>query len=36
MPDRINVRLPKPLADHVSRRVGKDSIYETLVNIFVL
>jgi len=29
MSDRINARLPKPLADHVSRMVGQDSIYET-------
>lgn len=29
MSERINTRLPKPLADHVNRMVGKDSIYET-------
>ncbi|PTX58577.1 antitoxin ParD1/3/4 [Kordia periserrulae] len=29
MSDRINARLPKPLADHVSRMVGQDSIFET-------
>lgn len=29
MSDRINTRLPKPLADHVNRMVGPDAIYET-------
>ena len=29
MTDRINTRLPKPLADHVERMVGSDSLYET-------
>jgi antitoxin ParD1/3/4 len=29
MNDRINARLPKPLADHVSTMVGSDGLYET-------
>ena len=27
--DRINSRLPKPLAEHVKRMVGSDGCYET-------
>jgi len=29
MSDRINARLSKPLADHVSRMVGADHLFET-------
>ncbi|MCG8389272.1 MAG: hypothetical protein MJA30_27205 [Cytophagales bacterium] len=29
MSDRINARLSKPLADHVSRMVGTNNLYET-------
>ena len=29
MSDRINARLSKPLAEHVNRMVGKDSLFET-------
>ncbi|MEM6737298.1 MAG: CopG family transcriptional regulator [Bacteroidota bacterium] len=29
MSDRINARLSKPLAEHVSRMVGTNNLYET-------
>ncbi|MBV6645128.1 MAG: hypothetical protein KI790_06750 [Cyclobacteriaceae bacterium] len=29
MSNRINARLPKPLAEHVHRMVGKESLFET-------
>ena len=29
MSDRVNARLSKPLAEHVSRMVGTDSMFET-------
>ncbi len=29
MSDRINARLSKPLAEHVSRMVGRESLFET-------
>lgn len=29
MSDRVNARLSKPLAEHVSRMVGTDSLFET-------
>ena len=29
MSDRVNARLSKPLAKHVSRMVGADSLFET-------
>lgn len=29
MTDRVNARLPKPLAEHVDRMVGADGLFET-------
>ncbi|MDW3195281.1 MAG: hypothetical protein R8G66_23095 [Cytophagales bacterium] len=29
MSDRVNARLPKPLAEHVKKMVGPEGLYET-------